>query len=266
MSVVATGRTVLGIFREADVPFMAASIAYYGMASFVPLLLVALAVVSAVGATGTLIEMLQSVLSESGSEVLNAVLADVGVHGAAGGIGFLLALWSGSKVFRGLSVAFDEIYTRRSELSLLQQLKKSLLALGTLLFGFLLLSALSVALTFVDLPVPSPALVGTLLAVLVLALAFLPIYYFMPPTDVSLGHALPGAVVAAVGWVALQTGFYYYAGSAGKYAAYGLLGAILLFVTFLYLAAIVLLVGAVVNVAVDREVVRNVPSEEPEAS
>jgi membrane protein len=70
--------------------------------------------------------------------------------------------------------------------------------------------------------------------------------------DVTLRHAIPGAVVAAVGWVLLQIGFYYYAGSAGKYAAYGLLGALLLFITFLYLGAIVFLIGVVVNVALDR--------------
>ena len=68
----------------------------------------------------------------------------------------------------------------------------------------------------------------------------------------TVGHALPGAVVAAVGWVLLQVGFYYYAGSASRYAAYGFLGAVLLFVTFLYLGAIVLLVGVVLNVALER--------------
>ena len=64
----------------------------------------------------------------------------------------------------------------------------------------------------------------------------------------------------------MAAGLAYYAGSAGKYAAYGLLGAVLLLVTFLYLAAVVLLVGAALNVAVDRDVVRSVPSREPEAS
>lgn len=252
MTLVGTGRRVVRIFREEDVPFMSASIAYYAIASFVPLLLIALAVVSAMGATATLVDALRGVLSESGTEVLDTVLSNTGGHGVAGGIGFLLALWSGSKVFRGLSIAFDEIYSRESDLSLVEQLAKSLLAIGVLLLGILLLAATGVALAFVEFSIPYPTLVGNVLAVLVLVVAFLPVYYIMPPVSVTVRHALPGTVVAAVGWVLLQFGFSYYAGSAGQYAAYGLLGAILLFVTFLYLGAIVLLVGVAVNVAIAR--------------
>lgn len=252
MSVIGTSRSVVDIVREEEVPFMAASIAYYAIASFVPLLILALALLSVVGAKQTLVDVLRSVLSTSGSEVLNSVLSEMSGHGVAGVVGGLLTLWSGSKVFRGLTVAFDEIYSRQSELSLLDQLKKSVLALFTLFLGFALLSALSVTLTFVEIPLQYPTLVGNVVAVVVLSGAFLPLFYIMPPVDVTTRHALPGAIVAAVGWVLLQIGFYYYAGSAGKYAAYGLLGALLLFITFLYLGAIVFLVGVVVNVALDR--------------
>lgn len=252
MSVMGTGRTVVEIFREEEVPFMAASIAYYALASFVPILVLALALVAVVGARELLVEALRSVVSAGGSEVLNTVLSETSAHGVAGGIGLLLALWSGSKVFRGLSIAFDEIYTRESDLSLVDQLIKSVLALGTLLLGFAFLAALSATLAFVDLPFRYPTLVGNVVAVVVLSLAFLPIFYIMPPVEVTIGHALPGAVVTAIGWVLLQVGFFYYAGGAGRYAAYGLLGAVLLFITFLYLGAIVLLVGVVVNVALER--------------
>lgn len=248
MSTIETGRDIVQIFREEEVPFMGASIAYYAAASFVPLLLLALALVSLIGATEALIQALRAVLSESGSEVLGSILTDLGNHGVAGIIGLLLALWSGSKVFRGLSIAFDNIYTETSDLSLLDQLKQSVLAIGTLFIGFVLLTALSLALSFIEIPIPYPTLVGSVVAVVVLSLAFLPIYYIMPPVDVTIRHALPGAVVAATGWVLLQIGFYYYSSSAGKYAAYGLLGAILLFLAFLYLGAIILLIGAVVNV------------------
>jgi membrane protein len=249
MSVSQTGRRVVQLFREKDVPFMAASIAYYAVASFIPLLLVSLALLSLFGAREALVEMLRSVLSPSGTEVLNSVLTNMGGHGIAGGLGFLLALWSGIKVFRGLSIAFDEIYTRESDLSLLGEVKNSVLVLGALLGGFIFLSAMSVALTFVTFSIPYPTVVGNVLAVLVLVLVFLPMFYILPPVSVTVRHTLPGTVLAAVGWVALQVGFFYYAGSAGKYAAYGLLGALLMFITFLYIGAIILLVGVVLNVA-----------------
>jgi membrane protein len=199
-----------------------------------------------------LVDGLRTVLSESGTEVLNSVLTDVGGHGVAGGLGFLLTLWSGSKLFRGISIAFDAIYTRQSDLSLFDRLRKSVLTLGVLFLGFAFLSATSVALAFADVPVRYPTLVGNVVAALFLALGFLPVFYIMPPVAVSVRHAVPGTVTAAVGWVLLQVGFFYYAGNVGTYAAYGLLGAVLLFVTFLYLGAIVFLLGAATNVALDR--------------
>jgi len=252
MTAVETGRSTVRRFRAENVPFMAASIAYYAIASVVPLLAVALAVLSVLGATGLLIDALRSSLSASGEEVLNRMLTDTRGHGAIGALGLLFALWSGSKVFRGLSIAFTEVYDTASEESLPVNVAKSLLVLGLLLGAVVLLSATSVLLTYVQFRVPYPTLLGDLAALLALVVAFLPLYYVLPPVSVSVRHALPGTVFAAVGWVLLQVGFFYYTGSAGQYAAYGLLGAVLLFVTFLYLAGVVLLVGAVLNAVLNR--------------
>lgn len=248
MSLVGAVRDVVRIFREENVPFLAASIAYYTIASIIPLLTIALVVLSLFGATDLLVDALRSGLSSSNEEVMNQVLTSTRGRGAAGVLGLLLTLWSGIKVFRGVAIAFDEVYGTSADDSLLEQVWKSLLVFGMLLGGIVLLSATSVALTYVQFRIPYPTLVGNLLALLVLVLAFLPIYYVMPPVSVSVRHALPGTVFAALGWVLLQIAFFYYAGNAGQYAAYGVLGAVLLFITFLYLAGIVLLVGAVLNV------------------
>lgn len=248
MSVLQTGRDVVRIFREENVPFMAASIAYYTIASIIPLLTIALVVLSVFGATDLLIDALRSSLSSGSEEVLNRVLTNTSGRGAAGVVGLLLAVWSGSKVFRGISIAFDEVYEASADDSLLEQVGKSLLVFGLILGGIVLLSAVSITLTYVRFQIPYQTALGNVLAFVALVLAFLPLYYVLPPVSVSVRHALPGTVVAALGWVLLQIAFFYYAGNAGKYAAYGLLGAVLLFITFLYLAAIVLVVGAVVNV------------------
>jgi len=47
-------------------------------------------------------------------------------------------------------------------------------------------------------------------------------------------------VFAAVGWTVLQIGFQLYASNAGQYEAYGAVGAVLLFVTWLYFAGIII--------------------------
>ena len=80
-----------------------------------------------------------------------------------------------------------------------------------------------------------------------LTAAFLPLYYLLPGEDASVREALPGAVLAAVGWTLLQTGFRAYAADAVGYETYGVLGGTLLLVTFLYVGALLLLVGVVLN-------------------
>lgn len=69
----------------------------------------------------------------------------------------------------------------------------------------------------------------------------------LPPVDASIREVLPGVAVAAGGWVLLQIGFQLYATTASRYGAYGMIGAALLFVTWLYFASIVVLLGGAVN-------------------
>lgn len=229
--------------------FKAAGIAFYAVASLVPLLVVALAVLSVFGAADTLVSALQSQLSERGQRLLERVLSTTRGRDVAGVLGALFTLWSAMKVFRGLSIAFAELYGRESELSLLDQLENGLLVLGGILAAVVVLSATTALLVRVPFQVPYPTVVWNTLATLVLVFVLLPMFYVLPPIPVAVKHALPGAAITAVGWALLQLGFFFYAQNAGAYAAYGLLGAVLLFVTFLYFAALVLLVGAAVNVA-----------------
>ena len=251
MRAVETGRSVVRTVREENVPFMAASVAYYTLASVVPLLAIALVVLGAFGATDVLIDALRSNLSESGEAVLRRVLTNADGRGAAGVLGLLFTLWSASKVFQGISIAFDEVYGSSVDDSLAERIGKSLLVFGLLLGAVVLLSAAGVAHAYVRVPVPYPALLGNLLALLALVLAILPLYYVLPPVPVSVRHALPGTVFAAVGWVVLRVAFGSYVGAAGDYAAYGLLGGVLLLLTVVYLGGVVLLVGAVCNVVLE---------------
>ncbi|MFB6109967.1 MAG: YihY/virulence factor BrkB family protein [Halodesulfurarchaeum sp.] len=84
-----------------------------------------------------------------------------------------------------------------------------------------------------------------------LTVAFFPVFYRFPDVDYAPREVLPGTVVAAVGWALLATGFSAYTSIAGTFQLYGVLGAGLLLVTWLYLGGIIIMVGAVVNVVLD---------------
>lgn len=251
LSVVPTTRRVVSAVREENVPFKAASIAYYAVASFVPLLLLALTTLSLFGMADILVETLRSTLSASGVQVLDTVLTNTSGRQVAGLLGVAFTVWSASKVFRGLTIAFEELYDTGTDLSLVDQLVKSLVVIAVLVLAFVFLSSTTLLLELEAIAVAYPVVVGNLLATVLMGVALFPFYYVLPPTSTTFAHAVPGTVVAAAGWVSLQFAFFLYVQHGGGYSAYGLLGAVLLFITFLYFAANVLLLGAVVNTVLD---------------
>jgi len=81
-------------------------------------------------------------------------------------------------------------------------------------------------------------------------LAFVLLYRVVPPVPVHIREVVPGAVVAAVGVHLASAGFSIYLNYFGDFDdVYGPLGAVLAFLLLVYVAAIVLLLGACVAAA-----------------
>ena len=238
------------LVRDRHLTYLAAGVAYYAFVSLIPLVLLAVAVASLVGGSvfaDRVVTTLGRYLSSSGQESVTRMLTVTAGREVASVVGFLTLAWSGSRLFRALDIAFDEMYVDDVETPLLEQVGNALVvALG---IGAAVAVAVVAGIVVSVLPWGAPLAgpLGAAALVAVLALALLPVYYVLPPVDVSLREVLPGALVAAVGWVLLQAGFGVYATTAGRYGAYGIVGAILLFVTWLYFASIVVLVGGAVN-------------------
>lgn len=64
----------------------------------------------------------------------------------------------------------------------------------------------------------------------------------------TLRKALPGAAVAAVGWTLLQALFQVYVSMTSGAQLYGVLGGVILLITWLYFGSVVVLLGAATNV------------------
>ena len=239
-----------GLVRERNLTFLAASVAYYAFVSLIPLLLLALVVGSAVGGrafTDRIVVLTGQYLSGSGQELIVGALTDAQSRVGASVVSLVALGWSGLKLFRGLDIAFDEVYGDEQHPGLVEQVRDALVVVVAVAGAAVLVVAVALALRLLDLQLPYVNLLGSLALVAVLVVAFLPLYYVLPPDDVTVWEALPGTLVAAVGWVLLQLGFRLYAANAGSYEAYGYIGGVLLFVTWLYFASIVILLGAAVN-------------------
>ena len=252
---VAIARGVADGANSDRITFIAAGLAYYALISLVPLLLLALVVTSIVGDStlgdAVVAEASRTLGSEIGGVLAEALTGAAG-RGGATVFGLAVLLWSGLKLFRGLDIAFSDVYGTPGPESIAEQLRNASVTLGAVAVGVAVTVGAGAVIAGLGITPPVEGrdvigLVGTVVLLCTLSVAFLPLYYFLPGTKIPLREAIPGAIFAAVGWTALQTGFRVYASAASSYEAYGILGGVLLLVTFLYFGGLVLLLGAVFN-------------------
>ncbi|WP_436907657.1 YihY/virulence factor BrkB family protein [Halosimplex marinum] len=245
---VAVARAVVALVREREVTFLAAGIAYYAFVSLLPALMLLLVVASTLGGPDLAAEVVAAtgnVLSPVGQDLVRSALVDAAGAAPATLVGVGLLVWSALKVFRGLDIAFSRIYGTETAESMVGKVRDAAVALGAVAVGLAALVAVGVAVGYAG--VALVGLLGTAALVVVLTVVFFPLFVVFPDTDAGLAEALPGTVFAAVGWTLLGTGFRLYAGMAGQFDVYGVLGVVLLLVTWYYAGATVLLVGAALN-------------------
>jgi len=238
-------RSVVETVRDHDVTFLAAGISYYVLVSLVPLFTLAVVVATAVGGADFAARV-QSIagayLLPTGSDLVADALENRAGQGALSAVSLTVTLWGALKLFRGVDVAFARIYGYPVS-PILRQLSDGIVALVTLGAAVVGVAVATAVVAVVD--VPFVGVVGPLLLVFFLVLAFLPLYAVIPDVSVPLRGALPGAVLAAVGWAGLSAGFGVYTRSVTGVA--GALGGVLLLVTWFYVSGILVLTGAALN-------------------
>ncbi len=257
---VAVARGVAARTGDENVTFLAAGVAYYAFVSLLPAAVLALVAAVLVGGerlAAAVIDASADVLTETGQDLLVTALVDGPGRGSVTLISLPLTLWGALKVLRGLDIAFSQVYGVAGADGLVEQLRNALVVAGSIGASLVAVVVLGGALAALDVGVVLE-LAGVVALPVVLTVAFLPMYYVFPGADVSVREVVPGAVFAGVGWTLLRTVFQAYvdfqaAGDGGQTAVYGVLGAVLLLVTFLYFGATLVLVGAVLNVVLVEE-------------
>jgi membrane protein len=176
-------------------------------------------------------------------------------------IGLVTALWSASSgvksVFEALNVLHDE-QERRSFLTLnLTALTLTVGAMAFLLLALAALIALPIALNFTDgdkifawlaTAARWPALIVAVNLVLVV------LYRFGPSRVHPRWRWLsPGSAFASVVWLVASMLFSWYVGNFGSYnKTYGALGAVVGFMTWMWISGIIVLVGAELDAELER--------------
>jgi membrane protein len=252
------------------VSVVSAGVAFFGLLALFPALAAVVAVAGLVMSPAGVQDRMAAfagVLPEEAAGIVTDQAVSVAEAGGAVGwgavLGFLLALWGASKgvksIMEGMNIAYGEEEKRGF-------IRYNLVALGLTLF---LIAGVIVALgaavvapaiaSFLALPGAVEALLKyapwpVLLVLTILGLAVL--YRFGPSReDAAWRWITPGAVVATVLWLVGTIAFSVYAANFGSYnATYGALGGVMVLLTWLWLSAFVVLLGAEVNSEIERQV------------
>ncbi len=272
------GKQILRALKEKDLSGLAQQIAYNILFALAPLLIFITAAAGAVtravnsdmqNPAEPVLRWMQDNLPADAANFLqepvtNALQTDAGFIMSFGG---LLALWGAknamSAIIKGLNIAYDVEEDSRGFV------KQNLVAIG-LTVGLALLVGLGgiifVLGTGLGEDIANGIGLGSVwasasewlrwpLIVVVLVVAVALIHSYGPNIDADLKWFFPGAAFTVVG-VAIATvavGIYF-SFSGGFNETYGAFGSVLAFIFWLYIVGLIILLGGVVNMAVQKEV------------
>ena len=265
-----TAKAILKDVTGDDITGLGAEVAYHLFFSIIPLLIFLTALIGvvsqAIGINNVMTDVTDWLFNQSGMPRETAAVLEAPIEQAlaseTGGIlsvGALLALWGAknavSALMKALNVAFDVEEGR-------PWLIKTLISIGLTIalgFGVAIASAVLLAGGLVGQGISGlfglgaawETVWGVLRFVLVplalvVALAFL--YWAGPNVKAPMKWLTPGAVISVVLWVVATVGLgFYFQYAAGYVSAYGVLGAVLAFLFWLYVMSVILLFGGSIN-------------------
>jgi membrane protein len=186
-------------------------------------------------------------------------------------VSFLLSIWSANAgvkaLFAGLNVAYEE-REKRGFLKLnLISLAFTVLLLVFLALAMAAMVAAPVAIETLRLDPKSRVLAALRWPILLLIVmgGLSIVYRFGPSREHPRWRwVTAGGLVAALGWLAVSLLFSWYVGSFAHYdVTYGSIGALVGFMTWLWLTATVVLLGAELNAEAEHQTARDTTTGEP---
>jgi membrane protein len=255
-------------FNDDDVTGNAAQVAFYFSFALFPLLLLLLAIFGLVLNNAEelrteLFAYLQQVMPGSAFDLVRSTLTEVADNSSGGKltIGVLITLWSASTGIDNLRGALNEVYNLKETRTWWKT--KLLAVLLTLAIGILV--AITMSFLFYGerliayvLPIESTVILNLLEWLTVLAallLIFALVYNFTPNHQpFEWKWITPGAIVGLVSWILVSVVFQVYLNYFNSYSkTYGSLGAVIILLLWLYLTALVILLGGAINAIFDEK-------------
>lgn len=264
---------------QDDVTDLAAQMGYWALLSIFPFAIFVLTVIGYLpihGLADQMLDLLHRLMPADAAKLFDSVIHDVvrQQHGWLLVIALVAGLWSASA---GVSGTITALNRAQGVAETRPWWKVKLLALGMTVIAALLIIIATAALII------GPEVGHTLwswfglgnvfdfvwrilrwpviIAAMMLMLAFF--YWALPDVRRPFRFISPGAVMAVLLWLGASSLFSLYASHLGSYStSYGTLGAAVVLLTWLYLAALAVIFGGELNAVLDRAAERTLKREQ----
>ena len=279
LTALAIWRGINGVYNSDDLTF-ASSIAYYALLSLFPFFLLVFSVVASVMSAdqdrAAVLEFVLQYFPRRFEFVTTQLTYIQGARLRLGIAGSLLMVWAAMGFFSAITSAVNHAwgvekqpsYFKHKLISFVMLVMASLL----LLLGLVLVSAMGVvqARWFAGVLERTPTLTilggfaaewaTTITFILVVGL----IFYFVPNAQVRFRDVWVGAVLTGLLWRAALAGFSWYVRDLGRFNIHGSIAAVVVFLFWIYISAVIFLYGVEVTAA-NARLRRHRPEEIPAA-
>ena len=256
--------------RRDQVPLLAAGVAFFGLLALIPALVALISLYGLIADPGEIRRQVDDALAAAPTEVRDLIgqqLTAIEGSGNGGAIlavigGAVVALWSASSGMGHLIDAVNTAYGEDDSRGFVRRRGLALFltvgAIGFLVFALAGIAVVPAVVRAIEIGAIGTVLVEVvrwvvLLGGLLVGLAVL--YRWAPDRDNARWRWVsPGAIAAAVAWLLASVLFSIYVTNFGSYnETYGSLGAIVVVMLWLYLTALVIVLGAELNTELERQ-------------
>jgi membrane protein len=264
-----------------QIPLLAAGVAFWAFISLFPAMIAAVAVYGLVADPATVTQQAEVVTDALPRDAASVIVNQMETINSQSEdslnvsllVSVLLALWTSSaavsNVMSAINTAYDEeetrSYVRRKGIALV-------LSLGAVGFVVISVGLIAVAPVLLDTFVPEGATrallqAGRWVGLVTAVMVGTAVLYKVAPDrdDPRLTWVSVGSVVATAAWLLASLGFSLYVDNFGRYSrTYGALAGVAVLMLWLWITALIVLIGAEINAEAEQQTIRDTTVGEPQ--
>lgn len=232
---------------------LSASISFYAMFSFFPLLLLTLSMLATIGGSSELamtrMSNIVSAITPVGADIVMGWVQSISqTKPLAWGIGILGLVWGARHVFHTLALSASIIWERQGWMDVIRRQLVSLMLVGfaaLMLLASILLPGLAERLSaVVGVPIGKALTAGMLLVPYVFSfVTFSTIYLLTSPRRIPRKNVLMGAAVVSLTWEIAKNAFLSYIRMTQITSVYGSIGGIIVLMAWIYCSSAIVVWG-----------------------